>query len=170
MKLIRGALVYIDANAIAAAHAVKGWNALRKGFKLATVQECVDEATRPNQAGLTLTGKTAEALKAELEVRPLDDVGRFRLRELLGTPVALDNGERDLIAAARLDPRRPWHLCGPDRATLRALHQLKLLDQMVALEEMLDMVGVGTRNLTPNMTTRWLSEKRTKLALGELLI
>lgn len=170
MMLTRGALVYIDANAIAAAHEVNGWNALRNGFKLTTVQECVDEATRTNREGLSLTGKTEATLKAELEVRPIDDIGRFQLREVLGTGVALDAGERDLIAAARLDPRKAWHLCGPDRASLRALHVLKLLDHMVALEDMLAMVGAATRSLKPNMTTRWLSEKRTKLALGELLI
>lgn len=166
MRLTRGALVYIDANAIAAAHAAKGWNALRNGFQLVTVAECVEEATRSDRDGRTLTGKELAVLRAELEIRPVDDVARFRLREALGTGVALDKGERDLVAAARLDPRPAWHLCGPDRASLRALHVLNLLDRMVALEDMLTLVGASTRTLTPNMTARWLSEKRTKLSLG----
>jgi len=170
MKLTRGALVYIDANAIAAAHAVNGWNALRNGFMLVTVTECAEEATRQNRNKLVLTDKTLDALRAELEVRPVDAAARFQLREALGTGVALDDGERDLIAAARLDSRPAWHLCGPDRASLRALHVLNLLDRMVALEEMLTMVGAATQRLTPNMTGRWLSDKRTKLALGESLL
>jgi hypothetical protein len=170
MRLIRGALVYIDANSIADAHSANGWNALRNGFHLVTVPLCVEEATRQNKHGVTLTDKSVTALQAELEVRSVDDVARFQLREALGTGVALDDGERDLISAARLDPRRAWHLCGPDRASLRALHVLNLLDRMVSLEEMLALVGASTRTLKPNMTTRWLSEKRTKLALGESLI
>lgn len=47
---------------------------------------------------------------------------------------------------------------------------LKLLDRMVALEAMLAMVVATTRSLKPNMTARWLSEKRKELALGESLI
>lgn len=170
MRLNRGDIVFIDANAIGAAHAVHVWNALRNGFHLVTVLECAEEVTRPNKAGLTLTGKELESFKAELEIRPVDNIARFRLREALGTGVALDPGERDLVAAAYLETQPIWHLCGPDRATLRALKVLNRLDRMVALEELCVKVGARTAGLQPAMSIRWLSEKRTKLELGDTLI
>lgn len=170
MRLNRGDIVFIDANAIAAAHELNAWNALRQVFQIVTVLECAEEVTRPNRDGQTLTGKELEPFKTEVDIRPVDDVMRFQLREALGTGVALDPGERDLLAAARLEPKPVWHLCGPDRATLRALKVLRLLHRMVALEELCAKVGARITGIAPAMTTRWLSEKRTKLELGDTLI
>ena len=165
--LKRGERVLIDTNAIGDAHAAKGWNALRQAFKLVTVPECVAEATRPNRAGLVLVEKPAAVLAAELEVIPVDDAMRFRLLEELNNEVALDAGERDLLALALREGRSIWRLCGPDKATLRAMHRIKRLDRMVSLEELLQLAGASIRNLDHNETKAWLSAKRTKLELGD---
>lgn len=165
--LKRGDRVLMDTNAIGDAHAIKGWNALRKAFKLVTVSECVDEATRPNRAGEVLVDKTATALAAELEVCPVDDAMRFRLLEELNNAVALDAGERDLLALALSEGRSIWRLCGPDKATLRAMYRIRRLDRMVSLEELLHLAGVNTRNLEHKETKAWLSQKRTRLELGD---
>lgn len=165
--LKRGDRVLIDTNAIGDAHAAKGWNALRQAFKLVTVPECVDEATRPNRAGQVLVDKTAVVLATELEVRPVDDAMRFRLLEMLDGKVALDAGERDLLALALSEGRSIWRLCGPDKATLRAMHRIGRLDRMVSLEELLQLSGANVRNLDHKETKAWLSQKRTKLELGD---
>jgi len=165
--LKRGDQVLIDTNAIGDAHTVKGWNALRQAFHLVTVPVCVEEATRPNRAGHVLVDKTAAVLSTELEVRPVDDAMRFRLLEELGGKVALDAGERDLLALALSEGRSVWRLCGPDKATLRAMYLIGRLDRMVSLEELLQLSGTSGRNLDYKETKDWLSAKRTRLELGD---
>lgn len=168
--LRRGDIVFIDTTAIAAAHQVKAWGALCHGFRLVTAALCVEEATRPNRFGEMLVSKANEALAAEVETRNVDDAMRFNLMERLGDAVALDAGERDLLALALAEGSRVWCFCGPDKATLRALHYLAWADRMVSLEEMMSLVGHSTKGLEPHQTKRWLEEKRTKLKLGDSLI
>jgi hypothetical protein len=126
--------------------------------------------TRRNRHGQTLIGKDLEDFKSELEVRQVGDVARFELLEVLGVRVALDPGERDLLAVVRLETTANWHICGPDRATLRALKVLNMLDRMVSLEELCAKVGVSAVGLRQEMTKTWLSGKRTRLELGDTLI
>ena len=45
----RNGIVLVDTNAIQAAHAHGCWNALRRNYRLHSVLECVEEATRPNK-------------------------------------------------------------------------------------------------------------------------
>lgn len=168
--LRRGDIVFIDTTAIAAAHDVKAWAALCHGFKLVTAALCVEEATRPNRFGETLVSKPSEVLAGELDTRPVDDALRFNLIERLGDAIALDAGERDLLALAVAEGSRVWCFCGPDKATLRALHYLGWADRMVSLEEMMSVVGHSAKHLEPQQTKRWLEEKRTKLKLGDSLI
>ncbi|HVU35338.1 MAG TPA: hypothetical protein VHE61_18015 [Opitutaceae bacterium] len=166
----RGDIVFIDTNAIAAAHRVRVWGAVRNAFHLVTATTCVEEATRPNRAGDVLVDKTADQLTAELDVRAADDAMRFALVERLGDTVVLDPGERDLLALALAAGVRVWWLCGPDKAALRALHCLGWADHMISVEEIAQMAGAPARGLEPQETNRWLAEKRTKLKLGDTLI
>jgi hypothetical protein len=168
--LRRGDIVFIDTNAIAAAHSVKAWAAIRSAFKLVTAIVCTEEVTRPNRLGEVLVAKTAESVAQELDARIVDDSMRFALFEKLGDSVALDAGERDLLALAIAQDKGVWCFCGPDKATLRALHYLGWADRMVSLEEMLQLVGVDVKGLQSSLTKRWLEEKRTKLKLGDSLI
>ncbi len=168
--LKRGDIVFIDTTAIAAAHKVKSWGAVRNGFKLITAVLCVEEATRPNRSGAVLVDKTSDKLAAEVDARPVDDAMRFNLADRLGDAVALDAGERDLLALVLAGGVKVWCFCGPDKATLRALHYLGWADHMVSLEEMMQLVGCSVKGLEPQQTKRWLEEKRTKLKLGDSLI
>jgi hypothetical protein len=168
--LKRGDIVFIDTNAIAAAHSVKAWAAIRSAFKLITALVCTEEVTRPNRYGDVLVEKTAESLAQELEIRIVDDAMRFVLLEKLGEAVALDAGERDLLALAVAQGRGVWCFCGPDKATLRALHCLGWADRMVSLEQMMRLVGVDAKGLQRSLTQSWLEEKRTILKLGDMQI
>lgn len=168
--LQRGATVFIDTTAIAAAHAIKGWAALRRGFKLVTVPVCLDEATRPNRDGLVLVNTPRDVLAAELSIAEVTDVMRYELIERLEGVVSLDPGERDLVALAYARRQEIWWLCGPDKATLRALNHLNWVDRMVSLEEGLRAVGCACDALEKVQTKRWLEDKRTKLKLGDTFI
>ena len=80
----------------------------------------------------------------------------------------LDDGERHLIAHA-LSRADTWLLCGPDKASIKALHKLGQIDRVVTLEALMRDAGMGRRQiekLAPNYTDAWLAKLRTSLALG----
>jgi hypothetical protein len=167
----RGALVLIDTMAIKAAHETACWNAVRKAYQLHTVETCLHEATQTDKYHRQLVAKEASALRAEFHhVHAVTDAQRAHASILIGSRVDLHAGERDLLAHALTLGRQVWWLCGPDRATLIALHRLQLLDRMVALETLARGAGQKLRNLENQFTETWLSGKRTKLLLGEELL
>jgi hypothetical protein len=166
----RGSLVLVDTVAIKAAHELGCWNALRQAYHLETVEKCLEEVIRPDRAGRQLVPRKGAELKTELKVHAVSDLQRTKLLLLLGKQIDLDDGERDLLAHALTLGRKAWWLCGPDKATLRALHRLNLLERMVALETMARAAGHRIVTLGEQHTEQWLKAKRTKLLLGEEFI
>ncbi len=162
----RQAKVLIDTNAIKAAHEVGCWNALRNYYRLETAAYCVEEATRLDRKGRRLVERTIEELRAELTCHEVTDIDRAALALRLQGQVDLDDGERDVLSIA-LKLREPvWWLCGPDKATLRAMHLLNLLDQACSLEVLARGAGLRLRGLEPQYTEECLVGKRTQLVLG----
>ena len=96
-----GATVFIDTNAIGAAHRHHCWNALRHHYRLCTVAICLEEATRPDRRGRRLVERTVEELRAELDCLPVSPAQEAALQLVLGGKPSLDPGEKALLAAAR---------------------------------------------------------------------
>jgi hypothetical protein len=163
----RGSLVLVDTVAIKAAHALGCWNALRHAYQLETVEECLDEVTRVDGKGRQLVPRKAAELRAEIRIHAVTQAQRAHLLLTGGGPPDLDKGERDLLAHALSLGLKVWWLCGPDKATLRMLHRLNLLERMVSLEGMGREVGHRFTKLEEQYTEAWLKTKRTKLLLGD---
>jgi hypothetical protein len=163
----RGSLVLVDTVAIKAAHALGCWNALRQAYQLETVETCLDEVTRVDSKGCQLVARKAAELRAEMRIHPVNDTLRAQLLLTAGRRPDLDDGERDLLAHALTLGPKAWWLCGPDKATLKTLHRLNLLERMVSLESMGREVGHRFGDLEVQYTEAWLKAKRTKLLLGE---
>lgn len=162
----RGDTVFIDTNAIAAAHQFRILAAVRGGVALHTVSECLDEATRPNRRGKVLYSGSREDLAAAFAtVHSVTDIMRVDLARTLPLGLMLDPGERDLLAAAFASGANCWWLCGPDRAALRALISRGRGMQMVSLERVAGLVGQTRRDLPPQFTERWLQTERARLEL-----
>lgn len=166
-----GDTVFIDTNAIGAAHRHRCWNAIRKHYRLCTTGTCLEEATRPDRHGRTLTDKELAELTADVSCVPVSKAQEVALMMALHGKPSLDPGEKELLAAAfALGPTAPWVLCGPDKAALLALHRLKLSRRMISLEELAIGAGQRPKSLEAQYTTKWLQQKRTLLELGEELI
>lgn len=163
----RGSLVLVDTVAIKAAHGLGCWNALRKAYQLETVEKCLVEVTRVDSKGRQLVERKAAELKAEICVHSVSETQRAVLLLTGGRRPDLDDGERDLLAHALSLGRKAWWLCGPDKATLKVLHRLNLLERMVSLESMGQQVGHRFAALEEQYTEAWLKAKRTRLLLGE---
>jgi hypothetical protein len=166
----RQARVLVDTNAIKAAHDVGCWNALRKYFRLETAAYCAEEATRLDRKGRRLVERTLEELRGDLVCHEVNDTDRAALALRLQGQVDLDDGERDVLSIALKLGEPVWWLCGPDKATLRAMHLLNLLDQACSLETLARSAGLRPRELGQEHTEAWLSKKRTQLILGMEII
>ena len=166
----RGSIVLIDTVAIKAAHDHGCWNALKNSFQLHSVPLCLEEATRWSKQGRRLVAKSCEELSKELTLHTPSEQQRAELLLRVGLMLDLDAGERDLLAdALTLKSKARW-LCGPDKASLKALNRLQLLDRMVALETLARGVGCRTSGLKDQYTEKWLGEKRLRLRMGDELI
>ena len=163
----RGSLVLVDTVAIKAAHVLGCWNALRKAYQLESVEKCLDEVTRVDRVGRQLVMRKASEIRAEIGIHAVSDAQRATLLLTGGPRPDLDEGERDLLAHALSLGRKAWWLCGPDKATLKMLYRLNLLERMVSLERMGREVGHRFAALEEQYTEAWLKAKRTKLLLGE---
>jgi hypothetical protein len=164
--LQRGSRILIDTNAIAGAHRVGCWNAIRNFFRLETADFCIEEAVRKDRYGRQLVNRSAEDLKAELKAHAVSDLHRVTLDLALQGQVDLDAGEYDLLSLAFSLKGEVWWLCGPDKATLRAMHILALLDNMCSLELLARTAGARVGSWEEQYTDIWLSKKRTLLLLG----
>ena len=164
----RQSIILVDTNAIKAAHQSGCWNALRKNYKLHSVRLCVEEATRPDKRGSKLVDRPEAELAAELVLGQVNDVARADLKLAIGNRNDVDAGEAELLAYARSLPGRVWWLCGPDKGTVKAMHHLRLLERMVALETLAKGCGQSTAGLPGNYTEKWLSDQRTGLLFDNL--
>jgi hypothetical protein len=160
--------VLIDTNAIIEAWRVNAWRALRGGYTLETVEECVVETQtgfqRRRQEEQIDRDALLDGLKAVHTVSDIERASAF-LRD--GEIAMLDEGEKALWshALARSDV---WVLCGPDKASLRIGIRLKLRDRLIALERLLD--DAGFRPKTPLRTAYrrdWLDRTLAELAQRE---
>jgi hypothetical protein len=166
----RHARILVDTNAIQAAHRYGCWNALCQCFKLETADYCLEEATRANRKGKRLVDRSLEDLKSEILGFAVNDAHRAVLLHALQGRVDLDDGERDLLALALSRKTEVWWLCGPDKATIRAMHLLGIVDRMCSLQGLAEATGVRLVRLEEQYTEKWLAEKRTVLLLGEEVI
>jgi len=162
----RESRIFIDTNAIHDAHRNGCWNALHKSFKLETAEHCLQEAVRPNFRGKKLVDRSVDDLKTEVLAHAVTDEQRAVALYALQGRVDLHDGERDLLAIALSVKTEVWWLCGPDKATIRAMHLLGMIDRMVSLKSLADEVGVKLAQPEEQDTEKWLSEKRTMLLLG----
>jgi hypothetical protein len=166
----RDARILVDTNAIRAAHQVSCWNAIRKCYKLETADFCIEEAVRPNRHGKRLVNKSGDELRAELHVHTVTDAQRAALALTLLGKVDLDDGERDLLSLAFSTKGEIWWLCGPDKATLRAMHLLNILEKMCSLQNLAEGAGVKGKSWEIQYTEKWLKQKRVMLIMGQDLI
>jgi len=160
--------VLVDTNVILECWRIGAWRALAGGYRVESVEKCVEETQTGMQRRTpeenideavlrgTLHGvhSVSEAERAEALVRD----------ELLAR---LDDGEQHLWAHA-LTRKDDWILCGPDKASLRVGIRLGLREQLVALERLLKEAGHRPKApLRRHYTRGWLEMTLSELATLE---
>ena len=72
----------------------------------------------------------------------------------------MDDGERDLLSLAISFKEEIWWLCGPDKATLRAMNLLGILEKMCSLQLLAERAGARGKSWEIQYTEKWLSTKQ----------
>lgn len=163
----RGDEVFMDTNAMIEAHRVKAWAAIASAFQLWTVNECLIEAGSGEY--LHKGGYVAVDVATVKKTARIAEVPVARQAQVaIALPAGLnpDPGERDLLAAALAHPR-PWFICSPDKAAMRAGYALGVLDQFVSLEQLGNLVGLRPAWRQP-FTEKGLTGFKSNLILGIL--
>jgi hypothetical protein len=157
--------IFMDANGIIAAFAVKAWKPLAAFFRLNTTDSCVIEAATGDRSRKTyipvddaLVRMTATILKPTTK--------QLAQLDLSLRGVILDAGERDLLACAMTHPGA-WLLCSSDKAAVCAMHVLGNLDRVVSLEALTRTAKIGV-SLGEPFTEKWMGGVRTQLLLESL--
>lgn len=154
-----GGILLVDTNAMIEALRVKCWKAISTFYRIETAERCIAElgtGPKADQESVELVRKTAL-------VHAVSQVQRIALMQRYSMADLLDSGERDLLAHA-LARADAWFLCGPDKATLRALQALGLLARAVSLEKLARVAGArGNDQFKDNYRERWLSQQRVRL-------
>jgi len=160
--------VLVDTNVIIEAWRVNAWRALRGGYGLETVEECVIETQTGYQKRRPEQRIDRDTLLAGLEaVHKVSDAERAAALIRDGEIAMLDEGEKALWAHA-LARSDAWVLCGPDKASLRIGVRANLRDRLVSLERLLDDAGFRTKTpLKGAYRQDWLSRTLVELAQRE---
>jgi hypothetical protein len=160
--------VLVDTNVIIEAWRVDAWRALRGGYALETVEECVIETQTGYQNRRPEQQIDQETLLAGLKaVNKVSDDDRAAALIRDGEIAMLDEGEKALWAHA-LARTDAWVLCGPDKASLRIGVRLGFRDRLVALERLLDDAGFRPKKpLKGAYRQDWLNRTLVELAQRE---
>lgn len=163
-----GENVLLDTTAIIEAHRQGIWEPIVNGFRLATVEKCIEEIDTGNLvAGERLEIDTGR-LRMEMTVCQVDDATMAAaVLSSEGKLQILHDGEKELIAYAT-NVNGIFYISSQDRACVRVGAKMGLLDRFVSLEEIAEAVGRKRLPLPWHYTKKWLSDVRTACRLEEL--
>lgn len=161
----RGQRILVDTMVIIAAHDLHCWNALIKHFKVETVEQCVIECATGRRMRRDYVPIDDASLRAGIVVNAVDDRMRADLIEKESSASRLDQGEKDLIAFALTQPSIPL-LSTCDKGAITVMHLLKLLNQVVSLEECAELSGMKNLKYSREYKKQWLSDIKWNLQLG----
>ena len=158
-------IVLVDSTLIIEAHKLRCWNALTKGYRIETVDRCLEECI------------TGDPLRRDYVPIDVSTMARdIRTYAVIGEAMAgaalvsadfhlLHPGEKELMAHCLSRIEETWLVSSQDRACLRVGHELGFSDRFVSLEELLQSLGMKIK-LRYQFTRAWLVMVRTKLKLG----
>jgi hypothetical protein len=157
-----------------AARNEKGLAEACQHFSVETVECCVTECCSGDPLTLGYVAIPRQELMAGLDkVRQVTDVMLAALVLEFEGLSALDDGERHLVAWLHAHPTEAivTAISTTDRAAVRAVHVLQLLDRIRSLQDLGRAAGIGKRQLDAlrqHFSEDWLSALRTQLLLGHL--
>lgn len=159
--------VLLDTNAVIEAVRTHCWAAITGQLRVETVEACRQELVSGAwSSAADYVPVTAADLKRFSAVHAVDAVARASFKLSYPDADGLDRGEHDLLAYAHSRLHKPWMVCSPDKASIRAGVFLGFGDRLCSLGELATAVGASPRPpLRRHFKTEWLISFRTKMRL-----
>lgn len=153
--------IYVDTNVVFESHRLRIWNAIRKSYKLGTVEKVIEECIRKpsKQNGLKLGIDEDELRNSFYVINRATRAHRASLA--VKCNIDLDDGEKYLIAYLLAQTKNFYFCCTADYAAIRAGVELDLNHSFVSLEKLACDIGLR-KNFAPQFTERILSIKKTE--------
>ncbi len=86
----------------------------------------------------------------------------------LNNEVALDAGEKELLAYIYNQQIKVYFICSPDKACVIATEKLGFINQVISLEDLTSVAGIKEPGLRYQYTRQWLSNLKTDIFLGNI--
>jgi len=169
MQIKRDDIIFLDTNAIIEAERAGILKALTGNFnKLSTVNKCVQELDNGDKADPDYIQVDTKFISEKFSLKTVTQKEIAELLLKLDNEIALDPGEKELLAHVNRQTIKIFFICSPDRACIKAANKLGLLDKVISLEDLTDASGIKKVNLRNHFSKRWLSARKTDIALGIL--
>lgn len=164
-----GSLCFLDTMVIIECFRLNVWSGLANHYSFESVEKVVEET----QTGF-LNRRDCETPNYD-QVRkgfhrivepPKRDIAQLQLS--YPSAATIDDGEKMLLShiQARMEGEKEFFICCSDKAAIRTIHEMNILDSLVSLEELIEKAGLRLREpLRRNHTRMWLEGFRTDLRL-----
>jgi hypothetical protein len=157
-------IVYVDTNVIIEAVRTGCWKSIAQRFAIHTVATVRDEALKVPAEKSGYVPVDAPAISRHVTVEMVNPADVLSASVRASGILALDAGERDLLAhvAARHDAA--WVVTTADKAAVKTACALGLESKLVSLEELAEASGSKPK-LHEWHLKRWLSKVRSEFLL-----
>ena len=157
-------IVYVDTNVIIEAVRTGCWKSIAQRFAIHTVSTVRDEALKVPAEKSGYVPVDAPAISRHVTVEMVNPADVLSASVRASGILALDAGERDLLAhvAARHDAA--WVVTTADKAAVKTACALGLESKLVSLEELAEASGSKPK-LHEWHLKRWLSKVRSEFLL-----
>jgi len=160
-------VIYVDTNVIIEATRTGCWKAILNKFDVRTVETVKKEALKVPADRSQYVPIDAELIDKQVGVEKVGAAEVLLASTRASGIVALDAGERDLLAYVAGNTKDAWLITSADRAAVKTACELKLDGRLISLEELATQCGQKPK-LKDWFGKKWLSKARSEFLLDSL--
>ena len=169
MQIKRDDIIFLDTNVIIEAERSGILKTLTGYFKnLTTVEKCLQELDEGDKSDPEYIRVDTKFLAEKLSIRSVSQRELAELLLKLNNEIALDTGEKELLAHINSHSLSLYFICSPDKACIRASDKLGLIDKVVSLEDLAESSGLNKAKLLHHFSKQWLNKFKTDLLLEKI--
>lgn len=166
MQIKRDDIIFLDTNVIIEAERSGILKTLTGYFKnLTTVEKCLQELDGGNKSDPEYIRVDTKFLAGKISIKTVSQREIADLLLKLNNEIALDAGEKELLAHISSQSINLYFICSPDRACIRASDKLGLIDKVISLEDLTESSGLKKSKLLHHFSKQWLNKFKTDLLL-----
>jgi len=158
-------VVYADTNVFIEATRTQCLAAMLDRYDVRTVEEVRKEAASGNARNKSYVKVDLMIFETKIKTESVSDKQILNASLKADNLMALDKGERDLLAWCAAQTKDVWLLTTADKAAVKAACGLGFADRLRSLEELAQQCGLSPA-LNNWFTKKWLSGVKTEFLLG----